>query len=299
MTASHRALLAAVLTLSSVTAAGAQAPVWPDTVTSRLEALALVQTLNADLLSHNSATLTLDRWCAAHHLAADPHIVAKLVRGETKAPSAAQLARLGVGSADAVRYRRVRLTCGTRVLSEADNWYVPARLTPAMNTALETTDISFGRAVHPLHFQRHTLSAELLWHPLPPGWEMGAAMPSAGQWRAAHPAASAAASRGADPAGRHAVQPGCRDLYGEASWPSRRRDRRGLAPHLGVAAGPGRGVFQLRAQTDQRRLVAIAGGEHHADGKPVGSTGPAAATAPAGPSCCRAGCSRTRRTGAC
>ncbi len=41
-----------------------------------------------------------------------------------------------------------------------------------MNRALDTTDIAFGRAVQALHFQRRTLSAKLLWRPLPEGWEM-------------------------------------------------------------------------------------------------------------------------------
>ena len=61
------------------------------------------------------------------------------------------------------------------MLSEADNWYVPARLTPAMNHVLETTDTPFGKAVAALHFRRHTLSADLLWRPLPKGWETSAA----------------------------------------------------------------------------------------------------------------------------
>jgi hypothetical protein len=62
--------------------------------------------------------------------------------------------------------------CGDVVLSEADNWYVPARLTADMNRLLETTDIPFGRVVQALHFQRHTLSARVLWPLLPEGWEM-------------------------------------------------------------------------------------------------------------------------------
>jgi len=37
---------------------------------------------------------------------------------------------------------------------------------------LETTDRPFGAVVRELHFQRHTLSARLLWMPLPSGWEM-------------------------------------------------------------------------------------------------------------------------------
>jgi hypothetical protein len=66
----------------------------------------------------------------------------------------------------------VKLHCGTHVLSEADNWYVPSRLTAAMNQALDHSDIPFGRAVQALQFQRHTLAAKLLWTPLPEGWEM-------------------------------------------------------------------------------------------------------------------------------
>ncbi len=83
-------------------------------------------------------------------------------------------AALDVKPDEPLGYRRVRLKCGDRVLSEADNWYVPARLTPEMNRVLETTDTPFGKAVAALHFRRHTLSAELLWRPLPQGWEMGA-----------------------------------------------------------------------------------------------------------------------------
>src|SRR5262249_23135272 len=71
------------------------------------------------------------------------------------------------------------LRCGELVLSEADNWYVPARLTPEMNRLLETTDTPFGVAVQSLHFQRHTLSAELLWQPFPADWGMKAGTPGA------------------------------------------------------------------------------------------------------------------------
>jgi len=45
-----------------------------------------------------------------------------------------------------VKYRRVQPSCGDHILSEADNWYVPRRLTPEMNRLLETTDVPFGRA---------------------------------------------------------------------------------------------------------------------------------------------------------
>jgi hypothetical protein len=46
-----------------------------------------------------------------------------------------------------------------------------------MNTELDSSDVPFGRVVHALNFQRHTLSSTLLWRPLPDGWEMGAGLP--------------------------------------------------------------------------------------------------------------------------
>jgi hypothetical protein len=172
--------LGLVLMGSAVGAAAGEPPAWQDNFTTRLEALSLIETLNADLLSHDSATLTLDRWCAAHHLASPARIVAERVRGVEKAPTEAQRRLLAVGPTAPIRYRRVRLVCGAHVLSVADNWYVPARLTPEMNHALDTTDIAFGRAVLALHFRRTTLSAKLLWSPLPEGWEMGAPLPKMG-----------------------------------------------------------------------------------------------------------------------
>ena len=152
--------------------ATAPAPDWPDSFVTRLETLALLQTLNAELLSHDSATLTLEHWCGSHQLASPAHIVAERVAGIEQPPSAQQRLELRVAATDTVRYRRVRLRCGTLVLSEADNWYVPARLTADMNRLLDTSDTPFGRVVQPLHFQRHTIVATLLWHPLPEGWEL-------------------------------------------------------------------------------------------------------------------------------
>jgi chorismate-pyruvate lyase len=148
---------------------------WPDDFVARVEALALLQTLNVDLLSHDSATLTLERWCAAHALAVPPRIVAERVTGLDKPPTPEQRAELGVSPTETIRYRRVRLRCGAVVLSEADNWYVPGRLTTAMNAQLDGSDVPFGKVVQALHFRRRTLSSTLLWSPLPEGWEMNSA----------------------------------------------------------------------------------------------------------------------------
>jgi hypothetical protein len=167
----------AMLLCASTAAKGAspeQAPNWTGSFVARVEALALVQTLNADLLSHDSATLTLERWCDVHRLASPPRIVAQRVPDVDKPPTPEQRRELAITATDPVRYRRVKLMCGAHVLSEADNWYVPGRLTPEMNKLLDTTDTPFGVVVRALHFQRHTLSSTLLWLPLPAGWEMNA-----------------------------------------------------------------------------------------------------------------------------
>jgi hypothetical protein len=163
-----------VLCLVAATSAAqaATSDTWSDTSVTRLKALALLQTLNADLLSHSSATLTLESWCAAHDLAPEAHVVARRIKDVDKVPTADQRRDLGVSDTEPVRYRRVQLYCGERLLSEADNWYVPSRLTDEMNRQLEQTDTSFGRVVQPLRFHRETLSAEILWSPLAQGWEM-------------------------------------------------------------------------------------------------------------------------------
>lgn len=146
-------------------------PAWPDTYVARLQALALMQTLNVDLLASRSATLTLERWCGEHRLAENPVIVALLIQGESKAATAEQRQRLQVTPDEEVRYRHVRLRCGSVVLSEADNWYVPARLTAEMNRVLETTDTPFGKAVQPLEPYRRTFLVQRLWQVLPDGWD--------------------------------------------------------------------------------------------------------------------------------
>ncbi|HYK06122.1 MAG TPA: hypothetical protein VE974_30545 [Thermoanaerobaculia bacterium] len=167
-----RALLIVVLCFSAaLDARTQQRSEWRDTYESRVEILALLQSLNAEILAASSATRTLEQWCGDHEMADEPKIVARRVEGVRKEPSAEQLQRLDVRDASEVQYRRVELRCGTRVLSEADNWYVPARLTPEMNAALETTETPFGKAVQPLRPYRRTIAVTMLWTPLPRGWE--------------------------------------------------------------------------------------------------------------------------------
>ena len=163
--------MAAAAVLVAVPVRAQRAPAWPDALLTRTQALALVQGLNAEILASRSATATLEKWCGDHHLAREPRVVAEVLAGEPRAPTAEQRQRLRADSGEVVRYRRVRLRCGGHVLSEAENWYLPGRLTPEMNRALETGDTPFGRVVAPLEPYRRTFAARLLWSPLPEGWE--------------------------------------------------------------------------------------------------------------------------------
>ena len=156
----------------------AMASGWPDTPMARMRMQAEIRTLQVALLTQSSATLTLEDWCARHAMAPSAHVLARRLP-ETRAAIPAQVrADLGVGADEPVRHRRVALSCGAHVLSLADNWYVPARLTPAMNARLDQTDVPFGHVVAELGFTRRTLDSTLLWAPLPTGWEAQAMPPA-------------------------------------------------------------------------------------------------------------------------
>jgi hypothetical protein len=120
---------------------------------------ARIAALKAGVLGAASATQFLTGRCGALHLATPA-----VVRAQNTAPADAAVpadvrALLKVGETEPVRHRHVRLTCGGHLLSEADNWYVPARLTPAMNRTLDTTGTPFGAVVRPLNFHRKTIAA--------------------------------------------------------------------------------------------------------------------------------------------
>jgi chorismate-pyruvate lyase len=152
----------------------ATAEPWRDGFVSRVEALALIQTLNASLLASRSATATLEKWCADHKMSAAPKILARRVAGVEKPPSEETRRRLDVSAEEPVKYRRVQLACGDHVLSEADNWYVPGRLSDEMNRTLEATETPFGKTIAPLQPFRRTIEMKMRWSPLPEGWESSA-----------------------------------------------------------------------------------------------------------------------------
>jgi len=139
---------------------------WPNTPVNRWQALAEMQTLNAGILGSRSATFSLEHWCEAHHLADNPRLFADVVRDATVKPlTDEQRKRLQISETEPVKYRLLTLRCGAKVVSVAENWYVPSRLTPEMNKALETTDTPFGRAIKDLNPYRLTFDAIVHWTP--------------------------------------------------------------------------------------------------------------------------------------
>jgi chorismate-pyruvate lyase len=118
--------------------------------------------LNRRLLASSSATATLRQWCADHGIA-DPVIHAEVIKVAPRSAPAARRRELQVDVREPLGYRRVRLGCAGHVLSEAENWYVPSRLTPEMNAALDRSDTPFGTVVSPLHISRRNLAVEMLW----------------------------------------------------------------------------------------------------------------------------------------
>jgi len=152
--------------------AGAQEPAqWPDDFVGRLKVLAIIEELDVALLSSRSATAALETWCAEHHIADPPRMSAIRLPNARERTGLDIRASLEVKSDERIKYRRVSLACGSHVLSQAENWYVPSRLPRQINALLDRTDTPFGRAVQPLHVMRQTLSAEQLWSPLPRDWE--------------------------------------------------------------------------------------------------------------------------------
>ncbi len=112
----------------------------------------------AKLSKNDSATKALGEWCEARHLA-DPAVIRAQLKAKGRSPLSPPTVRrmLTINRGQAFALRHVDLVCGTKVLSEAWNWYVPARLTPEMNTALAETDVPFGKVAAPLKFRRAPL----------------------------------------------------------------------------------------------------------------------------------------------
>ncbi|QDH16625.1 hypothetical protein [Swingsia samuiensis] len=118
---------------------------------------AAIRAFSQQLDSHSSATSVLQMRCTTpikvHYLST------------YLAPEANLFRSLEVDPSSTVKLRHVELMCQNIVLSEAWNWYIPGRLTQAMNTQLETTNIPFGKVVKPLNFIRQKLQSHIFEQP--------------------------------------------------------------------------------------------------------------------------------------
>lgn len=81
------------------------------------------------------------------------------MRGADAAPPPGLRATLGVSDTEPLGYRHVQLVCGEVALSQAHNWFVPARLTAEMNRLLAETDRPFGKVAASLNFSRQPLAS--------------------------------------------------------------------------------------------------------------------------------------------
>lgn len=147
--------------------------------------------LAVQILAAPSATAALRSWCADYQLASPAEI--RAVKQATLNPvTLNQRLLLNVSETEPVEYRNVELYCGERLMSSAELWYVPSRLTPPMQEALKETDKPFGTVVAELGLSRRTDDVERLWAVLPTSWERNAATADGRQrtrdWVHANPA---------------------------------------------------------------------------------------------------------------
>ncbi|MFT8782523.1 MULTISPECIES: hypothetical protein [Acetobacter] len=152
------------------------APFWRNSFVHRLMLATLINQMENRLLAENSATHTLEHWLHEHGLLgrADTLRAERERTAQRLCPPdlAAALSLPTSQGEQCLRYRKIRLVAHNRTYSEAENWFVPERLTKPMTEALEQTDTPFGRVVAPLRFTRQLIRRETLWSPLPPLWEM-------------------------------------------------------------------------------------------------------------------------------
>jgi hypothetical protein len=96
--------------------------------------------LAACIARHATATQALQHWCETR-LQGPP-------------------ASIEAGTHETLRHRRVQLTWNGIILSDADNWYLPARLPPLMRAALLSGGVPFGALIRPLLPRRIALPTE-------------------------------------------------------------------------------------------------------------------------------------------
>ena len=119
------------------------------------------EALVAALLQTGSATETLATW--SRRRGWDDAIVAHKLEADMRPAPARIAALLDIGEGETVGYRKVALASGERVLSRADNWFTPGRLSSGVNAGLDASQTPFGRLVGRMSPSRQVISADRLW----------------------------------------------------------------------------------------------------------------------------------------
>ena len=119
-------------------------------MTGASDTAALVWALNTRLIAGATATETLLAWCDEHGLSEGPITVEIRQRFAPALVPDEVLPALELDPGETIHYRQVRLMRGSLPLAAAENWFVPQRLTAAMNEALIRTNVPFGRVIAPL-----------------------------------------------------------------------------------------------------------------------------------------------------
>jgi chorismate-pyruvate lyase len=116
----------------------------------------LMRTLSDRILSANSVTEVLERWCCECGISRG-RIAAICARdAKTEFLDGESLDALHSYPQAQPEFRRVQLATDGIVVADALNWYFPAHLTPEICETLRSTNIPFGRAIKTLRPTRRT-----------------------------------------------------------------------------------------------------------------------------------------------
>ncbi|WP_201832704.1 hypothetical protein [Microvirga zambiensis] len=130
-------------------------------MTASTDMNSLVWALNTRLIAGATATGTLLAWCEEHGLSDGPITVDVRQRFAPALVPDDILPALELNPGETIDYRQVQLMRGALPLATAENWFVPQRLTAAMNKALNTTETPFATVIAPLRPVRRILAAAI------------------------------------------------------------------------------------------------------------------------------------------
>ncbi|MBB5047229.1 hypothetical protein HNR60_001981 [Rhodopseudomonas rhenobacensis] len=118
--------------------------------------MASVSAFQQFLQDHDTATAAIVAWCRRHQPGSGDDLAARVLLDREADPGDYDgLLQLDAG--EPIRCRRVLLTWGNQVVSEAENWYFPRRLPREMQTALTGSE-PFGAVVAGLAPRRTTIA---------------------------------------------------------------------------------------------------------------------------------------------